>query len=333
MALIKCPECGAEISSVAEECPRCGYPIAKLGHAEVETENQKKESAAPLEIAQDGEIDHVIDIDPDLTEMQTSDEDTSEDFQGVDFQSAQNNVQTPKKKSSPKKIGIAVGAVIVMAAVAIFGFVSSNNAAKEELTNDLSGVWYSYWDGEDLTLNFSASKLTYTNDVFSWDNPVLYDEQNYGWEPKSEDTITVGGKDYQIIFEPAKDIMNIYPAITHDAEFETFYRSNAESELLWDVYELQVANSAYYDSTDLCGEVSVTNSGKDSYKRINFGFGLKNEDGEIFDMHYITVDCEDGKLEPGETESYLLKIPKTELNNSSEIDKCNFRLGGQEKVF
>ena len=27
MALIKCPECGAEVSDKAEACPKCGYPI------------------------------------------------------------------------------------------------------------------------------------------------------------------------------------------------------------------------------------------------------------------------------------------------------------------
>lgn len=31
MALIKCPECGKEISDRAESCPHCGYPIANLG--------------------------------------------------------------------------------------------------------------------------------------------------------------------------------------------------------------------------------------------------------------------------------------------------------------
>ena len=28
MALIKCPECGAQVSSSAESCPKCAYPIA-----------------------------------------------------------------------------------------------------------------------------------------------------------------------------------------------------------------------------------------------------------------------------------------------------------------
>jgi hypothetical protein len=28
MALIKCPECGTEVSDKAEKCPKCSYPIA-----------------------------------------------------------------------------------------------------------------------------------------------------------------------------------------------------------------------------------------------------------------------------------------------------------------
>ena len=27
MALIKCPECGTEVSSSAAACPKCGYPV------------------------------------------------------------------------------------------------------------------------------------------------------------------------------------------------------------------------------------------------------------------------------------------------------------------
>lgn len=29
MALIKCPECGIEVSDKAQSCPKCGYPIIK----------------------------------------------------------------------------------------------------------------------------------------------------------------------------------------------------------------------------------------------------------------------------------------------------------------
>lgn len=34
MALIKCPECGAEVSDKAEKCPHCSYPIAQESEAE-----------------------------------------------------------------------------------------------------------------------------------------------------------------------------------------------------------------------------------------------------------------------------------------------------------
>ena len=30
MALIKCPECGQDVSDKAAQCPRCGYPIAEM---------------------------------------------------------------------------------------------------------------------------------------------------------------------------------------------------------------------------------------------------------------------------------------------------------------
>ncbi len=33
MALIKCPDCGNEVSSLAAACPRCGYPIAQIAQS------------------------------------------------------------------------------------------------------------------------------------------------------------------------------------------------------------------------------------------------------------------------------------------------------------
>lgn len=30
MALIKCPDCGAKVSSEADKCLKCGYPIKKM---------------------------------------------------------------------------------------------------------------------------------------------------------------------------------------------------------------------------------------------------------------------------------------------------------------
>lgn len=38
MALIKCPECGREISNKAVSCPGCGYPVEKILEARTEFE-------------------------------------------------------------------------------------------------------------------------------------------------------------------------------------------------------------------------------------------------------------------------------------------------------
>ena len=44
MALIRCPECGKEISDKAEACPNCGYPIVGLGKAKRTTNEIMKTS-------------------------------------------------------------------------------------------------------------------------------------------------------------------------------------------------------------------------------------------------------------------------------------------------
>ena len=45
MSLIKCPECGKEVSSSAVNCPHCGYPLSQSDKAPV----KKKEEAKPAE--------------------------------------------------------------------------------------------------------------------------------------------------------------------------------------------------------------------------------------------------------------------------------------------
>ena len=41
MALIKCPECGKEVSTAAEACPHCGYPLKSRKPTEYETKTIK----------------------------------------------------------------------------------------------------------------------------------------------------------------------------------------------------------------------------------------------------------------------------------------------------
>ncbi len=51
MALIKCPECGGNVSTEASSCPHCGYPLSKLSYAEVsDTSTPKPKSTEWTEI-------------------------------------------------------------------------------------------------------------------------------------------------------------------------------------------------------------------------------------------------------------------------------------------
>lgn len=55
MALIKCPECGKEISDRAEACPNCAYPIAQLsGNHKTSEETEKTQGIAvqkPIDVS------------------------------------------------------------------------------------------------------------------------------------------------------------------------------------------------------------------------------------------------------------------------------------------
>ena len=49
MALIKCPECGNEVSSIADTCPKCGYPVKKyLNFMSQEIIENKDEFPEPI---------------------------------------------------------------------------------------------------------------------------------------------------------------------------------------------------------------------------------------------------------------------------------------------
>lgn len=41
MALIRCDECGSQISDRANTCPKCGNPIAEIRYAEIDAQNRE----------------------------------------------------------------------------------------------------------------------------------------------------------------------------------------------------------------------------------------------------------------------------------------------------
>lgn len=299
MALIKCPECGKEISDQATSCPNCGYPIQSL----------------KMEDQTNGQTDERKDAGT---------QDRKDDV------SDREGARPPKKKGG--KIALIVGVVIVVAAVAVFAFVSSNNKEKEALREDLTGVWYGFEFGAGQALNFNGDRLTYdAEERVTAEDQYALASQAFDWEPKNGETILINGNEYRVTFEENNDIMNLYPALTHDAEFESFSRTQAEDEIIHRVTDRSIENSA------LTGEVvesdyRITNNGEDAYKRIVVCYRLQNNDSdEVIYKKYITVTPEDGALDPGETEVFHLSVPYTEVQNISQVDYCAAVTVAQEK--
>ena len=49
MAIIKCPECGKEVSDKAKVCPNCAYPIAELNSSKLYSTYQNKNDSSSKE--------------------------------------------------------------------------------------------------------------------------------------------------------------------------------------------------------------------------------------------------------------------------------------------
>ena len=109
MALITCPECGKQISSLAEVCPNCGYPIAKL--------REQEETSSPVENNAAAELQEE---EPIQEETEISTDNSEEPSAGAEPE-PESEQALPKKKKG-KGILIAL-AVIVLASAAAFYFL------------------------------------------------------------------------------------------------------------------------------------------------------------------------------------------------------------------
>lgn len=49
MSFIKCPECNNDVSTAAETCPRCGYPIKKYIERKIDEKNEEKYPSKTVE--------------------------------------------------------------------------------------------------------------------------------------------------------------------------------------------------------------------------------------------------------------------------------------------
>lgn len=120
MALIKCPECGREVSSEAEYCPNCGYPVVKMKMPTSETGGQEVD-----EHTENGSHDSSGNKNT-VIEPQTREDNVNESAPTTD--NDLNNTEGSKgDKKSKKAIGIIVGLIVAIAIIGIIVYFATGN--------------------------------------------------------------------------------------------------------------------------------------------------------------------------------------------------------------
>lgn len=163
MALIKCPECGREISSFATSCPHCGYPISSNDLSDKLVINEESpsisgsfDSDSPVELVSDA---NAYEVSPDEV---TPDETQSTDFSVIDSAPNQHSVDSSKatsttgkelaEKNNTRLITLGVIVLIVLIVIAVIAKNNSTSADSNTSSNSMSESNLSSSTNSDVTV-------------------------------------------------------------------------------------------------------------------------------------------------------------------------------------
>ena len=147
MALIKCPECGRDVSDSAITCPNCGYPLKQ---------NQEEEKESVVEQAVTNESEDSEVTNPEIIQAEVV---------SVGIPTTDVKVSEKKKFDFPKnkKIIIGIGAV---AAVAIIGGILFYNSDPSKYNRALKAYnnkdYVAAADGFKKVMNYKDAEKMYT---------------------------------------------------------------------------------------------------------------------------------------------------------------------------
>lgn len=108
MALIKCPECGKEISDRAEACPYCAYPIVKLNENNTVAQKELHNTETKKHIDNSSETDNTKSLEEELRAREER------------RRKRQEAARIKKRKARRKKIIIISCIAVVLIAIAVF---------------------------------------------------------------------------------------------------------------------------------------------------------------------------------------------------------------------
>lgn len=144
MAIIKCPECNHDVSTMATACPNCGYPIGGMNLKEPE-QSEKPEQPEHAELPEEPNQQSAAPNEFDLIE--------------------ENPEQPPKESSAEKtektgvaKPGIALMCIIIFAIIA-FVFFDSSKLSEQNSEKSASRSSSSYSSSRSSGSSYSSSEI------------------------------------------------------------------------------------------------------------------------------------------------------------------------------
>lgn len=108
MALIKCPECGKEISEHALSCPNCGYPVSLIENKSSEKKSDfESKTTDVLKEVQSNENDNLVNADSDRSNDDENKRISNEDI------TPKGDSDKEKKKNTFIKTPFILGAAVI----------------------------------------------------------------------------------------------------------------------------------------------------------------------------------------------------------------------------
>lgn len=124
MAIIKCPECGQDISDKAEKCIHCGYPLSRMKNS-IDTNpvsdsaepKESEESADTLENAPQESAEEILNIAGSSDAVENAPDLAAPEEPGIE-PTAKGDSNDGGNSGSTKKIAAVVAAAVVLIAIA-----------------------------------------------------------------------------------------------------------------------------------------------------------------------------------------------------------------------
>ncbi len=320
MALIKCPECGKQISNMADECPHCGYPL-----------NNTKEEVISSEL----KIEEPKNEEPETAEQPKPVKPESKTGKPENENSVSKHQSTKRDKPSkdlPKVIGGIIGAAIVCILLCVFwpsGGAKTFDSA-HEMRESLQGV---YTEESLGVTQFEIDGIRYRLIKMSDDNPESL-PYNLEIEMHPEEGTFDVYYDSKFIED---NHLTTYKVLRNgdieDTESGSVYKAGSErftgeeteypdgTEIYGRVLEIKYESaSADSDAGTFNPKGSIVNNGKETYTDIVVEVISSDEDGYEVGSEQAKIVKAGDELAPGESVNYDITCDLEESTDSYRIE-------------